>query len=607
MSSRRRTAGWLTATLALVVPSIGCIDRPVHVVNSNSQSGLQLHIVNDQLTKLDLLLEIDNSNSMRENQTHMMAQLGSLIARLTSPPCVSDTNPSPHTCNAGDTNDRLQYPAVRDMHVAVISSDLGSGGIATQTCANPDHGDDGAMNPIRSGDALAAHEPWVNAPGGFRPASCTSDRNAFPAFLSFDSATSDAATFAEQFACNAGLYIGGCAMEQQLEAVTRSLVFHNPHEGAPSSEINAGFLREDALLAIVMLTDEEDGSVRDCRFANGEPCESAIDVYNAASTAWGSTNLNLRMYAYQPGSAQDPTWPLDRYIDPHDATRGWLALKPGHPERVVFAAITGVPLSVPANAAGETDWDRLLGTPGGDPNDFDARDTSTSIDETSAEGPISMRQNNVEAACATTLPRVVPACRREGTPQANSCDPTQQYYAWPSRRIVEIARRFDQAPLCGGQPCHNGVVTSICANDYSAAMDTILKKIRDRFAPPCLPRPLQSHITAGQTREVECALREIQPIGVESCDASRGRFAPTDGAASETLPDGQHLVCDIRQVGTDLSTGSPTAGHGWFYQDHASGSSDPACAQRISFTDGDAPVVGTDTRLECVQATTIAP
>ena len=53
---------------------------------------------------------------------------------------------------------------------------------------------------------------------------------------------------------------------------------------------------------------------------------------------WRST------YLYQSGSAQDPTWPLDRYIDVSDPSRGFLGLKPGHPEKVVFAAITGAPI-----------------------------------------------------------------------------------------------------------------------------------------------------------------------------------------------------------------------------------------------------------------------
>src|SRR5581483_12101465 len=134
------------------------------------------------------------------------------------------------------------------------------------------------------------------------------------------------------FQCNVALYVGGCGLEQQLEAVDRALVTHDASERAGNTDPNAGFLRSNALLAIVLLTDEEDGSVRDCRFAHGTPCTDALDVFNSASTAWSSMNLNLRDYLYTPGSPQDPTWPIDRYVDAHDASHGWLALKPGHPE-----------------------------------------------------------------------------------------------------------------------------------------------------------------------------------------------------------------------------------------------------------------------------------
>ncbi len=610
MISRRFTA-WLSVPLALgltALSSTGCIDRPVHQVLSQSQSVITLEVANDTVTKLDLLLEVDNSNSMRVNQQHIMEQLGALITTLTSPPCTSSANPSPHQCDPANPDDRFTHPAVSDLHVAVIDSDLGTGGVRSQACIEAALGDDGAMNPIRNGLAMAHHQPGTSAPPGFRPASCPADTAAFPSFLAYDSHATDASAFADAFRCNAGLYVGGCGLEQQLESVYRALVVHDPHVRTGNTDVNAGFLREDALLAIVLLTDEDDGSVRDCRFANGMPCDDATSVFDTNSTAWGGgSDLNMRMYDYQPGSVQDPTWTLDRYIDPRDATHGWLALKPGHPERIVFAAITGVPLGTSATG-GDTDWDALLGRPGPvDPNDFASRNTSTAIDTSTPEGPVSMRQANVDTTCPSTAVwrRTVPACRREGTTATpGTCDPAAQYYAWPARRIVEIARRFDQAPLCGGQPCHNGVVTSICANDYTAAMRTILAKIQNRLPVPCLVRPLQTHATATGARAVDCRLREVQPVGVQSCDASRGRVQPLDTAASVTLDGESRIVCDIEQASADQATSQPTPGEiGWYYDTSAvvrAGAS--RCDQRISFTEGAAPAPGTVTRLECVQS-----
>ncbi len=406
-------------------------------------------------SRLDLLLVIDNSMSMRENQTNFMAQLGGMIAGLT------------------------RDGAIRDIQVGVVSSDLGTPGATVPGCANSDVGDDGLLNPIRNGQALARHQPWTGAPAGFRPDDCVRP-DQFPSFLRFDSSTGNPAQFEHDLRCNVGLYVNGCGLEQQLDAMWRALIWHDARGTMPGA-LHAGFVRDDALLAIVVLTDEEDMSVRVCSYARGTPCTDGTDVFQMGSTRWAAANLNMRGYMYQPGSDQDPTWSLDRYVDPRDPSRGMLGLKPGHPERVIFAAITGVPLRLPTIGSGadtRTDWNRLLGTPDpANPEDFTRRDTSTAIAEMSAEGPISMRQANLDPNCPD---RVVPACRREGStydPLRVPCNPTEQYFAWPGRRMVEVARRFDESPLCAGHACRNGIVSSTCTNSFQSAVDAIVARI----------------------------------------------------------------------------------------------------------------------------------
>ncbi len=429
---------------------------------------------------LDLLLMVDNSNSMRENQSNLMSQFSTMLATLTSPPCVSTSNPTPHTCNPSDPADHLQYPAVTDLHVGVVSSDLGTPGSSVPGCVNSDLGDDGLLNPIRNGQALMRHEPWTTAPPTFgRPTDCM-DPNQFPAFISFSSGTTNLSTFTHDLQCNAGLYVNGCGLESQLDSVYRALIIHDATDHPGNTSPNAGFLRDAAPLAILMLTDEDDGSVRDCRFANGAPCvgQGAIDVYNPASTAWASMELNLRFYMYQPCGPQDPMWPLERYIDPANPTAGLLSLKPGHPERILFAAITGVPIAIPMIGSGSTahvDWNRLVGAPGPDPEDFCGRDSSGLGSLTSPEGPISMQQANADPNCAQ---RTVPACRRQGTTYSpTACTTTDQYFAWPARRIAEVARRFDESPLCGGAPCRNGFISSICDANYHSTVGQIAGRV----------------------------------------------------------------------------------------------------------------------------------
>ena len=391
----------------------------------------------------DLLLVIDNSGSMASNQAIFSRALAGLFAAL----------------GAQGTS----------LHVGVVSTDLGTPGSTVPSCANSDVGDDGLLNPIRNGQAIRSHQPWTTAPAGARPSRCTTDPNQYPAFLAFDAATSDPAEFRDDVVCNAYLATGGCGLEQQLESVYRALVVHDPRERPGNRDPNAGFVRPGAVLGILMLTDEEDGSVRDCRYAEpGVACTDAIDVFNAASgAAWASTDLNLRFYMYSPGSAQDPTWSLDRYLDPSRPRRGFTSLKPDAPQLVVFGAIAGVPLQTPTTPSGGVDWNLLLG------RNADGSDGYTGM---SPEGPVSMRQRNMDPSCST---RVVPACRREGSPydpMRPACDIVTQYFAHPSRRVAQLVRRFDET-------YRNGVLGSICRNDHGEFMTAFARQVASRYCP----------------------------------------------------------------------------------------------------------------------------
>ncbi len=459
--------------------------------------------------KLDLVVVVDNSGSMAENQANLMAQLAPLVGQLSDPPCVLRSAPQvPRRCDPMNPDLVPVHRPVVDLRVGVISTDLGTPRSMIPGCDDSEIGDDGRLNPIRFGDAMQTHLPWaprrpnaVTAPAAFRPLACSNDVGQFPAFITFCSNTADAScdvagvnassrnasTFADWFQCNAGIFINGCGLESPLEALWRGLVEHAAR--APmGSGVNAGFLRDDAVLGILILTDEEDGSVRNCAHDNGfsnqggGACLSGTDVYNYSSLAWAHpASPDLRFYLYTPGDSRDPTWNLDRYVNTAAPgvvgrwTRDLFSLKPGHPERIVFAAITGVPLVVPMRGE-NTDWNALLGAVGTNgPNDFYGRDSSRAVSGVQdTAGPFSMRQANMDPSCA----HVVPACRRQGTTfdASRSCS-NSQYMAFPSRRIVEVARRFDEVPLCSGQPCRNGIVSSICSSNLSATVTAIARRM----------------------------------------------------------------------------------------------------------------------------------
>ena len=372
---------------------------------------------------VDLLVVIDDSNSMTRGQDFLLNYVGGVVYDLT------------------------QNRGVHDVRVGVVSTDLGTPGSVIPSCVGPS-GDDAVLNPRARGAATTirplpdvaglcdgiASAPWIEV---------TSDTNPMVGLA--------------MSTCHMALGIGGCGLEQPLEASLRALTTQSA-----AGRANAGFLRPDATLAILLLTDEEDASVRDCRYHDGVgACSDALDVYNPTSSRWASTDLNLRMYDYTPGGAQDPTWAIERYVDPARPSRGFLGLKPGHPERVVFAAITGVPVATPQRADGSTNWDSLLGLPNAStPDDFNARDASRAYtDSLNPTGPVSMRLNDPDPVCPV---RHLPACRFVNTTPSVTCDVREQPYAWRARRIAEVARRFDESFMCSGGPCHNGMVASIC-------------------------------------------------------------------------------------------------------------------------------------------------
>jgi hypothetical protein len=389
----------------------------------------------------DLLFVIDNSNSMAENQANLVRNFGTLLHVLTV---------------------EGEGRAITSLHVGVVSSDLGTPGSVVPSCANSDVGDDGILNPVRNGLAIRTHQPWTTAPPGRLPARCTNDPNKFPNFLRFDASASTSTTeLRDDFICNAYLSIGGCGLEQQLESAYRALVVRNPRSQVGNTDPNAGFVRDDAVLGVFFVTDEEDMSTRDCRYAEmGVSCTEAVSVFDIMSDRWSSNDLNLRGYMYTPGSAQDPTWRIDRYVDPMRPNRGFTSLKPGRPELVVVGALAGVPMAL-TQPGQPVDWNMLLGT---DPLGSDG------YVGMSPEGPVSMRQRNMDPMCAT---RVVAACRREGSTRSATCDLASQYFAWPSRRIAQVVRHFDER-------YGNGVIGSICRNDSSPTLLAFGQRVRSR-------------------------------------------------------------------------------------------------------------------------------
>lgn len=121
---------------------------------------------------------------------------------------------------------------------------------------------------------------------------------------------------------------------QQLEAVLKALSPSSPQswtatdyappifEGNTTGHAdgaNAGFIREDSVLAVLLLTDEDD-----CSAAN-------LDLFNLDTTTF-TAPLNIRCSRYP-----EATHPIGRFVDGLSRLRR-------DPRRFVYAGIVGIPL-----------------------------------------------------------------------------------------------------------------------------------------------------------------------------------------------------------------------------------------------------------------------
>lgn len=217
--------------------------------------------------KVDLLFVVDNSIGMADKQAYLTYAAGELIESLVYPPCVDAD------AGAGDSEycpegQAPAHAAVRDLHVGVITSSLGGhgGDICTEDVANFNTTkDDGAklIGSVRDvDDNLDGFVEWVSEDGDAELEGVQSQ------LWSHLVAVGDV----------------GCGYEAPLEAMYRFLIEPTPpvrivvesNQSGPERdsdgnvivdqqllEQRAAFLRPDSALVVVLLSDENDCSIKD--------------------------------------------------------------------------------------------------------------------------------------------------------------------------------------------------------------------------------------------------------------------------------------------------------------------------------------------------------
>jgi hypothetical protein len=218
-------------------------------------------------SKLDVLFVVDNSVSMADKQSILEASLPRFMKRLVNPSCVDaqgkPTAQQPASGTAACSSGKREFAPVADMHLGVISTSIGAhGGTVCATGAASDTLDDRAQLLPSLRLNIASYNGSGYSSFDVAGVTGSSDLNAVVGQVQ---ATVSAA----------GEH--GCGFEAPLEAMYRFLVDPEPPQSVALVDnqttpigINAdlltqraSFLRPDSAVAIVLLSDESDCSIRD--------------------------------------------------------------------------------------------------------------------------------------------------------------------------------------------------------------------------------------------------------------------------------------------------------------------------------------------------------
>jgi hypothetical protein len=392
-----------------------------------------------------------------------------------------------------------------NLHLAVVSQDLGAGQwTGIPQC--PVGGDGGQFHDQVGAGTASSGMPCTSS--GLNPGEhFISDVNGM---TNYDTTLG----IAKVFACIANLGQTGCGFEHQIQSVVRAL---GADPAFPLPTNNANFLRPNAYLAIVMVTNEDDDSAPPVTPLFDTSSRSIADPYGPLQSyranefghlCNGMKPPRTMPASFPPGacvSAED----MGLLIPLHTMIAEIKALKPD-PSKIFVAAIAGPPdpynvIMVPA-ASGTSD-----------------------------------------AQAGIMWPNI-----------AHSCMQNSGEYGDPSIRLAEFVEAFGR----------NGVFESICADSFAPALMNIANTIGKALGPQCVVGKLvDTDGMPGDPIVPDCTVvdhtfdnagNQVDSV-VPSC-ASNGSQPPcwslgTDAMNCPALPDGtpQHVLNVMRPAGNQPS------------------------------------------------------
>jgi hypothetical protein len=287
---------------------------------------------------------------------------------------------------------------------------------------------------------------------------------------------------ADVFTCIAALGSSGCGFEHQFAAILRAL----GADGSPAPAENQGFLRPDAALAIVLLSDEDD-----CSAAPGVQLYDTTSNQNIASALGPPSNFRCNEFGHVCSMGGGPLMHPSRNAPNMDVT-AMVSY-----EQCNSNDSEGYLLSVKDTA------DRLKRL----------KDDPSLVFFTSIQGPAT--PYTVHWRSPSTADRSCGAASCPWPEITHSCVAADSSFADPGVREAELAQQFGS----------NGMVLSICDNSFAPALDRIAQRLNGGASGPLC---LGGRVGANALGAPDCKV--MQQIGsvtqtVSAC-ADNGAVAP---------------------------------------------------------------------------------
>jgi len=436
---------------------------------------------------VDILFLIDDSSSMRLAQDNLRRSLPTFMTRLQDP------------------------PGLPNIHIAVVSQDMGAGDGSISGCDSTG-GKNGIFQYTARGTCTAtglqAGATYISNIGGV--ANYTGNA-------------------ADVFACIAALGESGCGYEHQFAAILRALGADG--RGAAPAE-NQDFLRPDAYLVIIMLTNEDD-----CSATTGVPLFDTATNTNAQSQLGPPSNFRCNEFGHlcDPGNGS--------FV---------------HPSR--FAPNNDVTQMVSYPTCRSNDTEGYL---------LSVADTASRIKALKAD-PSQVAVVSIQGPPAPyTVTWKNPStsdtsCGAASCPWAviaHACTASDGSFADPGVRTSEFVRAFG----------NHGLELPICSDNLAPSLDRAASMVNSLFGPPCLTslgrdpaNPTQADCKV--TERVSNGTGGLTNKKVPSC-AESGGIPPCwqltaqqvcNGVALDVLPDPNVSASTATTVTYDCAKCSPT-------------------------------------------------